>query len=142
MLEKNYYLFLIFHVLKMYYAICHCPLLLTFDLLPLISSTSFSHFPELLLFYFLASCQIYGGSYLQAQMFQPTSEMTVWHDSTCSMENHDIFFWLVLAHNSVSSLDKNIHVFLLLSPFSKTAALWFVSCASLFCSGFYQGLCI
>lgn len=92
------------------------------NLLPLVSSTSFSHFPELLLFYFLASCQIYGDSYLQAQMFQPTSRMTVWHDSTCSMENHDMFFWLVLTHNSISSLDKKHTCFPLAVSFLKDSS--------------------
>lgn len=61
-------------------------------------------------FIFLAVCHISGGSYLQAQGFQPISRVTVRRDSTCSMYIHDMFFCLVLTGESIS-LEQNLHVF-------------------------------
>lgn len=77
--------FLYLHLITFYLSTCHCNCLLTFNLLSLISLAFFCMSPNFCYFNFLASCCISGGSYLQAKTFQPTSRMTVRHDSTCSM---------------------------------------------------------
>lgn len=122
----------------MYQDICHCHILLTFNLLSLISLASFSCVPKRLLFYFSSFM-----SSFWRFLFASTNTSTHFHkDSVTWFHLLNVKSWhvfLTCPHRWIHLLFRQKTLCCLLS---QRLQLSFVSCASPFCSEFYLGLCI